>query len=105
MCQANKKQKQKSGHHHSTSKSAVKRWNTDVIKINKMFESGTYINPFKISDLSAELVHFATGTVSTPDIQKSLVDVLNKGKAMADTFVKEPLMFNEEQQTPKKELL
>ena len=66
-----------------------------------MFESGTYINPFKIPDLPAELVHFATGSVSTPDIQKSLVEAFNKSKSMADTFAKEWLIFSEEQ-TPKK---
>ena len=56
--------------------------------MNKMFESGTYINPFKIPDLPAELVHFATGSVSTPAIQKSLVEAFNKSKSMADTFAK-----------------
>ena len=54
-----------------------------------MFESGTYINPFKIPDLPAELVHFGTVSVSTPVIQKSLVEAFNKSKAIADTFVKE----------------
>ena len=54
-----------------------------------MFESGTYINPFKIPDLPAELVHFATGSVSTPDIQKSLVEAFNKSKSMADIFAKD----------------
>ena len=68
-----------------------------------MFESGTYINPFKIPDLPAELVHFATGSVSTPDIQKSLVEAFNKSKSMADTFAKEWLIFSEEQ-TPKKSI-
>jgi hypothetical protein len=67
-----------------------------------MFDSGSFVNPFKVSDLPGELVNFATGVVAPADIQAGLVGALNKGEALAEKFVQERLMVKEGQQTPSK---
>ena len=55
--------------------------------MKSMFESGTFVNPFQLSEVPDRLINFATGAVATPDIEESLVDALNKGESLAETFV------------------
>lgn len=63
-----------------------------------MFESFTYINPFKTGDLPQELVNFATGAVATPDIQKNLIEALDRDETMARAFVRERLVCSDSQE-------
>ena len=71
--------------HYGTSKANVKRWDSDVAKLTEMFH-GTYLNPFKLSDLPPELVNFATGVKATPEVQMSLINALDKDDTLAQTF-------------------
>ena len=90
-----KRQNQKSPEtvHHSTRKSEVNRWNTNVAKMKNMFDTGSYLHPFRIADLPTGLVNFATGAIAPHDIQESLVGALDKGEAQAETFVKDRLVW------------
>ena len=78
-------------HHHSSSNSAVKRWNSDVEKMSKMFED-SYVDPFSLQDPPTRLVNFATGVVATSEVEESLLTALDKGESMAKRFVSERLM-------------
>ena len=78
--------------HHCTRNSEVNRWEKNVSKMKSMFESGTFVNPFQLSEVPDRLINFATGAVATPDIEESLVDALNKGERLAETFVEERLV-------------
>ena len=60
--------------------------------MKSMFESGTFVNQFQLSEVPDRLINFATGAVATPDIEESLVDALNKGESLAETFVEERLV-------------
>ena len=60
------------------------------------------LNPFKLSDLPPELVNFATGVKATPEVQMSLINALDKGDTLAQTFVSERLICDEHQEKPSK---
>ena len=79
--------------HHSTRKSEVNLWNTNVAKMKNMIDTGSYFHPFRIADLPTWLVNFATGAIAPHDIQERLVGALDKGEAQAETFVKNRLVW------------
>ena len=64
--------------------------------------NNTFIDLSDVSDPPQQLVKIATGLVSTPEIDKSLMGCLEMGLASAETFVREPLVTGENQEAPKK---
>ena len=58
--------------YHTTRKSEVNRLNTNVAKTKNMFDTGSYLHPFRIADLLTGLVNFATGAIAPHGIQESL---------------------------------
>ena len=64
--------------------------------------NNAFIDPFDMSDPPRQLVNIATGLVSTPEIDKSLMGCLERGLASAETFVREYLFTGENQEAPKK---
>ena len=66
-----------------------------------LFSSGTnpqYTNPFKVAQLTSELINFATGVVATKRIQESVVATLDKGYEVANKPFNERLVSTEEEE-------
>lgn len=95
------RKKQKEHDHHSTSKAEINRWNKDITKVNNMFECGTFTCPFNIAKLPQGLINFASGSVATADVEDSLVGALDTGKVMAEDFVKDRLIPDDQGKTNK----
>ena len=74
----------------SREKHTTKRWNADLQKIEVLFD-GIFIDPFNIIDPPSSLVNIATGAVAPKDIKTSLLEALDKGSSMVETFVLERL--------------
>ena len=103
MINANSKGKT-SDKHHSAAEAAMKRWNADVKKIDRMFET-SYIDLFKLVDAPAKLVNFTTGIVATPSVQDSMIGALDNGMTMHSwNFVSERLVVSEGEKKPQKSL-
>ena len=59
-----------------------------------MFDS-TYVDTFDIDGPCEQLMNFATGMLATPEVQKSLLECLNKSEKSVDKFIKGRLMPEE----------
>ena len=60
-----------------------------------MFEV-TFIDPFDTDSASGGLVNFASGVVTPPAIEESLLKAIYKGSQMATDFIKQRLMPSED---------
>ena len=92
-CQT-KTQKEEHGHHSDTY-ATRKRFDKDVKKMIQMFEV-TFIDPFDTNSASDHLVNFASGVVTTPVFEESLLKALDKGSKMAADFIKQRLIPSED---------
>lgn len=86
---------------HSDTKAAEKRYDSDVKKMNQMFDS-RFIDPFDLTDPATHLMNFATGLVTYSSVQDSLLGALDKGNEMAKTFIKERFIKLEGQEKHQK---
>ena len=76
--------------HHTAGKSYQNKWKGDVSKMSQMFDTG-YIDPFELCDPPTQLVNFASGVMTTTEIEDSMISALAKGKYTAEKFVRERL--------------
>ena len=60
-----------------------------------MFEV-TFIDSFDTDNASDRLVNFASGVVTTPAIEESLLKAIDKGSQMATDFIKQRLIPSED---------
>ena len=67
----------------------------------QMFE-GRFIDPFDLTDPATHLTNFATGVISSSSVQESLLDALDKGSEMTQSFMKERFIKLEGQDKPQK---
>ena len=73
--------------HHSDTHYHVQAYNKAVGNMVDLFESGTFIDPFSLSDPPSRLLNFASGVEMTPDVEASLLGVHQSGKISLGTFV------------------
>jgi hypothetical protein len=86
--------------HHTDNPSYRKRWDTAVGKMNTMFE--TYVDPYDLSNAPPHLVNFTTAAIANPEVEKSMMGYIEKGKEMATKFVTDRLVRGEDEQKAQK---
>lgn len=59
--------------------------------MNNLFDT-SYTDPFSLTNPPAHLVNISSGAIASPEIEKSMTSIVEKGKELVDKFVDERLV-------------
>jgi hypothetical protein len=87
--------------HHNISNTAIIRWNEDIRKLDKMFEASC-IDPCNLIKFASQFSKFCYWRGYHCSCGRIMVGALDKGLAMANGFVNQRLIVQEEEEKPGK---
>ncbi|XP_060579912.1 uncharacterized protein LOC132736731 [Ruditapes philippinarum] len=77
--------------HHTDSKAKREQYNRSVAKMASSFDAN-FIDPFNTRKTPPRLVNFATCIQATEEVEKSMLDYLDKGEELMNKFISERLI-------------